>query len=206
VQIKIKGCSVFTETREIVAAMNDFSMLEQASRIVRSSCVKDLGAVSYISRKDFDTHETFKFRAQVPCLEYISLLIENALLLRTNRTGRIYVGFEKLSRMEGVIDRYMRIADLSERVYVFGEADWKPPRHPNMKVIALKEGSKLTREWFVIADSPTLRVAMIAIDEDGFDAPILDQRNFSAFKISDSAMVAQLAAMTEKLIDATLSA
>ena len=75
-----------------------------------------------------------------------------------------------------------------------------------MKVIAVKEGLNLTREWFVIADSPTLRVAMIAVDEDGFEAPVLDQRNFNAYKISDSAMVAQLAALAESLIDATLTA
>ena len=186
--------------------MKDFSMFEQAGKIVRSASVEDLGEVAYISRRDFDEQETFKFRAQAPCLEYVSLLIENALLLRTNRTGRIYVGFEKLSRMEGVIDRYLRIADLSERVYVFGEPDWKPPRHPNMKVMPVGKGMKLAREWFVIADSPTLRVALIAVDEDGFDSPILDQRNFQAFKISDSALVARLAALTENLIDATLTA
>ena len=30
--------------------------------------------------------------------------------------------------MEPVVDRYMRISDVSERVYVFGEPDWCPPR------------------------------------------------------------------------------
>lgn len=176
-------------------------MYEQALRLVQSTPIEDLGRVSYISRRMFDECPTFRFQAQVPVLEYVSLLIENALLLRTNRTGRIYAGFEKLSRMEGVIDRYLRIADLSERLYVFGEADWKPPRHPNMKLITLPAAVKLAREWFVIADSPTLRVALVAVDEDGFDHPVLEERNFRAFKTSDTALVSGLASVTEELVD-----
>ena len=181
-------------------------MFEQALRITKSSRVEDLGQVSYISRRDFDERETFIFRSQVPCLEYASLLIENAVLLRTNRTGRIYVGFEKLSRMEAIIDRYLRIADVSERVYVFGEADWQPPRHPNMKLITVPSGSQLARELFVIAESSTLRVALVALDEDGFDAPVLEARNFRGIKSSNPAIVAQLAAIAEGLIDSALAA
>jgi hypothetical protein len=186
-------------------AVKDFSIYEQAVRLGQAAPIEDLGRVSYVSRRMFDERPTFRFQAQVPVLEYVSLLIENALLLRTNRTGRIYAGFEKLSRMEGVIDRYLRIADLSERLYVFGEADWKPPRHPNMKLITLPPGFKLAREWFVIADSPTLRVALVAVDEDGFDSPVLEERNFRAFKTSDAALVSGLSAIAEELVDLSLT-
>src|SRR5215210_674422 len=126
--------------------MKEFSMYGRAENAAAGKS-EDLGTVPHVSRRDFDERQTFRFRAQAPCLEYISLLIENALLLRTHRGGRLYAGFEKLSRMEGVVDRYMRIADISERVYVFGEPDWKPPRHPNMRVITLDEDLKLAREW-----------------------------------------------------------
>jgi DICT domain-containing protein len=186
--------------------VKEFSMFEQALRIAQSSGVEDLGQISYISRRDFDERETCIFRSQVPCLEYASLLIENAVLLRTNRTGRIYAGFEKFSRMEPIIDRYLRISDVSERVYVFGEADWKPPRHPNMKLIPVPSGSQLAREWFVIAESSSLRVALVALDEDGFDVPVFEARTFRGFKSSDPAIVAQLAAMAEGLIDSALAA
>ncbi len=186
--------------------MKDFSMFELAFKITNSSTMEDLGSVAYISRHDFDERETFVFRSQVPCLEYVSLLIENAVLLRTNRTGRVYVGFERLSRMEAIIDRYLRIADLSERVYVFGEDDWRPPRHPNMKVIPVAAGSRLGREWFVIAESSTLRVAFVGLDEDGFDVPVLEARHFRGFKSSNPAIVAQLAEAAEGLIDSSLAA
>jgi DICT domain-containing protein len=186
--------------------VKEVSIFEEALKIARSAQAEDLGQVSNISRRDFDERQTFLFRAKVPCLEYVSLMIENALLLRTNRTGRVYAGFEKLSRMEAVAGRYMRIADLSERVYVFGEPDWKPPRHPNMKLITLPEDFRLAHEWFVIADSSTLRAALVGLDEDGFNVPVLEERNFRAFKSSDPKVVAQLVALIEGLIDSSLAA
>ena len=181
--------------------MKEFSLFEFALQTAKGSQLEELGNVSIVSRKTFDECPTFSFRAKVPCLEYVSLLIENALLLRTHREGRVYVGFEKLSRMDYVADRFLRISDVSERVYVFGVADWKPPRHPNMGVVKLKSGMKLAREWFVIAHSGKYHAALVAVDEDGFDVPVLDERNFRSFKSTDPAIVAHLAAAAEDLID-----
>ncbi len=173
----------------------------------RAACetLEDLGTVAHISQRDYDERVTFSFRAQVPALEYISLLIENALLLKTHRGGRAYAGFQKLSRMEYVAERYLRLADLSERVYIFGEDDWKPPRHPNMRVVKLSSSLTLAREWFVIAESPMLSCALVGTDEDGFDAPVLDARYFRAFKTHDPKIVAHLAAAAEDIIDRTLN-
>ncbi|HYG82282.1 MAG TPA: DICT sensory domain-containing protein [Pyrinomonadaceae bacterium] len=169
--------------------------------------VEDLGTVTHVSRRDFDERATFRFRAQAPALEYLSLLIENPVLLRTHRGGRLYAGFEKLSRMEPVVDRYMRIADVSERVYVFGEPDWKPPRHPNMRVIGLEGSPRLAREWFVVADSPALRVALVGFDEEGFDArAVPEERTFDALVTHDPARVRLLAMAAETLIDDSLGA
>jgi hypothetical protein len=187
-------------------ALKEVSLFEEALKIARTAQAEDLGTIPTISRRDFEERQTFLFRAKVPCLEYVSLMIENALLLRTNRMGRVYVGFEKLSRMEPVAGRYLRIADISERVYVFGEADWKSPRHPNIKVIKIPVGIKLAREWFVIADSSTLSVALVGMDEDGFGLPVLEERNFQAFKSSDPAVVTRLAAMADGLIDSSQAA
>jgi DICT domain-containing protein len=167
--------------------------------------LEEMGTVAHVSRRDFDERPTITFRAQVPALEYISLLIENALLLRTHRGGRVYAGFQRLSRMEGVVDRYMRIADVSERVYIFGEPDWRPPRHPNMRVIELPEGVRLAREWFVVADSPNMRVALAGVDEDGFDTPVLEERTFRALKTHDPEVVHRLASAAEGLIDDALN-
>jgi hypothetical protein len=182
-------------------------MFEQALRCAGGLAqVEDLGRVAQVSRRDFDERETFLFFAQTPSIEYLSLLIENALLLRANRTGRVYAGFEKLSRMEPVIDRYLRIADLSERVYVLGVPDWKPPRHPHMKLITFGENERLARECFVIADSSTMHAALIAVEEDGPPAPVPEARNFHVFKSSNPAIVSELGAIAEGLVDTTLAA
>ncbi|HST51601.1 MAG TPA: DICT sensory domain-containing protein [Pyrinomonadaceae bacterium] len=183
--------------------MKEFSMFDQALNAA-GECIEDLGTVAVVSRRDFDERQTFRFRTRVPCLEYLSLLIENALLLRTHRGGRVYVGFERLSNMEPIVDRYMRIADISERVYVFGEPDWKPPRHPNLRVIHLREDLRLAREWFVVADSPSLQAALVGFDEEGFTRPVLEERTFNALKTHDPALVSRLAAAAESLIDDSL--
>lgn len=182
-------------------------MFEQAVAFAGET-VEDLGTVAHVSRRDFDERATFRFRAQAPALEYLSLLIENAVLLRTHRGGRLYAGFEKLSRMETVVDRYMRIADVSERVYVFGEPDWKPPRHPNMRVIEINGVQRLAREWFVVADSPALRVALVGFDEEGLDTSraVLEERTLAALKTHDPAIVRRLAAAAESLVDDSLGA
>jgi DICT domain-containing protein len=181
-------------------------MFEQALKLTSLARPEDLGSVPNISRRTLDEHETITFRAPVPCLEYVSLLIENALLLRTNRTGMVYAGFEKLSRLEPVIDRYLRIADVSEQVYVFGEADWKPPRHPNMKIISFPGHFRLAREWFIIARSHTLHAALVAFDEARVEAPVHEARTFSAFKSGAPAIVAGLATTAEALIDSSQNA
>ena len=180
-------------------------MYEYTLKAIESS-VEDLGEVSHISRRDFDERLTFRFSAYVPPLEYLSLLIETAVLLRTNRAGRVYAGFERLSRMEPIADRFLRIADVSERVYVFGEPDWQPPRHPHLRLVHTPPGTPLSREWIVIADSPTLHVALVAQDLDGFDAPDLEARRFRAVKTSDPGVVSRLAQAAEDLIDSLLPA
>lgn len=186
--------------------MKDLSMFQQAHKIAQAFGMQDLGCVSHISRRDFDERQTFAFRAPAPALEYVSLLIENKLLLTTNRTGRVYAGFQKLSRLEPIAERYLRIADVSERVYIFGETDWRPPRHPNMKLVGLCGANGLAREWFVIADSSTLRVAFVAVEETMRDTPAPEARVFRAIKSSDPAVVAELAAFAEGLIDTQLAA
>ena len=185
--------------------MKKVSLFQEALRCAeQNGAVKNLGDVANVSRREFDECETFCFRTQVPCMEYISLLIENAILLRTNRAGRVYAGFEKLARMEAIADRYLRIADVSERVYIFGVDDWRPPKHPNMRIISVSEQEPLSREWFVVANSSTLKVALIGVDEEGLDSPVLEARHFSAIKTSDPAVIARLSDRIEEIVDSYL--
>lgn len=185
--------------------MKDFSIFESACRLCDSSQTEDLGRISSISRKDFDERETFYFSSGSPGLEYACLLVENALLLRTSRKGRIYAGFEKLSLLQPIITRYLRIADLSESVFIFGEADWGPPRHPNIRIIPLKSDFELAHESFLISHSPKLEVALIARSEDTIEGT-REKRILRTIKTSNSNAVEQLATAAEGLIDWSIAA
>jgi DICT domain-containing protein len=186
--------------------VKDFSLFEQAHQLTKVTRTQDLGRISSLSRRDFDERETFTFLCTTPCVEYASLLIESAVLLKTNRRARIYAGFEKLSCLEPIVDRYMRIADLSEALFIFGENDWKPPRHPNLRLISLSAEFALAREAFLIVDSPAFHVALVARDEDGFASTLPDRRNFSAVKTGNCDSVLRLVNAVEGVIDWSIAA
>jgi hypothetical protein len=133
-------------------------------------------------------------------------MIENDLLLRTNRGGRVYAGFERLSQLEPIIDCYTRIADVSEYVYLFGQNDWQPPRHPNIRVISLKPDFQVARERFLITSSSTLTTAFVALDEAGTDADMPEQIRYCAIKTSNQSTVNGLVNAIEGVIDWTLAA
>ena len=199
--------------------MKDFSVFEQALKFspvqqtqdgppggATAFGLQDLGPIVSVSRSDFEEHESFLCRTTTPSVEYACLMIENALLLRTNRGGRVYAGFGKLSCLKPIIDRYLRIADVSESVYIFGESDWQPPRHPNMRLINLSPDFRLSREWFLIAQSSSLNIAFVAFDEAGFETSSSQQIRFRAIKTSDAAVVGGLSTAVEDVIDWTLAA
>jgi DICT domain-containing protein len=133
-------------------------------------------------------------------------MIENAILLRTNRSGRVYAGFERLSAFQPIIDRYLRIADLSECVYLFGQPDWVPPKHPNVRVIQLNPTVRLSRESFLIVQSSNLNRALVAFDEEVVDNSMPEQIRYWALKTSNEVVVQALAAEIEGMIDWSLAA
>jgi hypothetical protein len=132
-------------------------------------------------------------------------MIENALLLRTNRSGRVYAGFENFSAFQPVIDGYLRIADISEAVYLFGKNDWQLPRHPNVRLIPLQEDFRLARESFLIAHSSNFTTALVATHDDAIQTPI-EQQIYHAIKTSDDLIVHRLADAVEGVIDWSIAA
>ncbi len=184
--------------------MKNFSIFEQALKFSGTENVENIGEVASLARRDFSDRESFICHTTTASVEYGCLMIENAILLRTNRAGRVYAGVEKLSALQPIIDRYMRIADVSETVYLFGQDDWRPPRHPNMRLIPLNKDFRLAREWFVITQSSSLSCALVAFDETGVDLP--EQVRYWAIKTSNSHLVGSLANAVEGVIDWSLAA
>lgn len=186
--------------------MKSFSIFEQALKFSGVEETENLGEIASLSRRDFLERESFICHTTTASVEYACLLIENAVLLRTNRAGRVYAGVEKLSALQPIIDRYMRIADISESVYLFGEDDWRPPRHPNIRLISLKNDFRLAREWFVIAHSSSLSCAVVAIDEGGSELATPEQVRYWVLKTSNPDVVHSLSKSVEGVIDWTLAA
>jgi DICT domain-containing protein len=186
--------------------VKNFSIFEQALRSSGVEDIENLGEIASLSRRDFIERESFICHTTTASVEYGCLMIENSILLRSNRAGRVYAGVEKFSALQPIIDRYMRIADLSESVYLFGQDDWKPPRHPNIRLISLKPEFRLAREWFVITHSKSLSCALVAFDEAGTAETSLEQIRYWALKTSNSRLVSELANAVEGVIDWSLAA
>ncbi|HYO90659.1 MAG TPA: hypothetical protein VEQ40_03455, partial [Pyrinomonadaceae bacterium] len=71
----------------------------------------------------------------------------------------------------------------------------------------LTSDSHLSREWFVIASSPVLKVALVAADKEGVSSRTSPEaRRFGALKTSNPAMVSRLADIAEELVDLSLAA
>ena len=185
--------------------MKNFSIFEQSLKFKGVAEIENLGEIASLGRCDFLGRESFICHTTTASVEYACLLIENAILLRTNRAGRVYAGVEKLSALQPIIDRYMRIADISECVYLFGQDDWRPPRHPNIRLITLNEDFRLSREWFVIAHSKSLSCAVVAFDEAGPEA-VSEQIRYWALKTSNPNIVTSLSNAVEGVIDWSLAA
>ena len=187
--------------------MKDFSIFEYALKFSSIEQTQNLGQIASISRRDFDERESFICRTTTASVEYVCLMIENAILLRTNRAGRVYAGFEKLSTLQPIIDRYLRIADVSESVYLFGQPDWQPPKHPNIRIVSLNPSFRLSRELFLIVQSSNLSRAVIGFDEEGeSNDDIAEQIRYWVLKTSNAPAVHNLASEVEGVIDWSLAA
>jgi DICT domain-containing protein len=185
--------------------VKNFSIFEHALKFSEANAVENLGEIASLARRDFAERESFICHTTTASVEYGCLMIENAILLRTNRSGRVYAGVEKFSALQPIIDRYMRIADISESVFLFGQDDWKPPRHPNIRLVTLDPDFRLTREWFVITHSKSMSCALVAFDEAGPNA-LPEQIRFWALKTSNPKLVTNLANAVEGVIDWSLAA
>jgi len=184
--------------------VKNFSVFEYALDY-SGTRLDNLGQIASIARKEFVERESFICRTTTASVEYGCLMIENDVVLRTNRGGRVYAGFGKLSQLQPIIGRYLRIADVSEYVYLFGQDDWQPPRHPNIRVIVLRPEFQLSQELFLITSSSSLMTAFVAVDE-GSDTNTTEALRYWALKTSNRSTVNGLINAVEGVIDWTLAA
>jgi len=82
-------------------------------------------------------------------MSLISFEIENACL-HGNASGRVFSGFQYMSRFLPQAARYQRLAAKAEHVYVFGVPDIQPPPLPNITYVPLRPEDQLAKEWFLV--------------------------------------------------------
>lgn len=100
----------------------------------------------------------------------ISYEIEDSVI-EVDEPARLFVGFQKLSFFLPHLDRYREIAKHAESVWIFGMPDIDPPYIPGIEYVLINPDQPLTREWFLVAESPQYFSALVAKDLSGLNLP-----------------------------------
>jgi len=142
-----------------------------------------------------------KYETKVPNLERMCYIMESVVLKAGKKQGDVYAGFQKISRAEAIWDRFLKMADNVDHLYVFGEKDKVLPSHPNIKFIYLPQNHPLVREWFLVLDIKYMRNMMTAYDLDGFGTkPLEIDRNFKGAKTVNTKIIDEAIALLKQII------
>ncbi len=90
----------------------------------------------------------------------ISKEIEHAVI-RDRARARVFSGFQQMSAFARQAERYQALAQHAESVYVFAHMDMQAPPIAGVQYVPLPEEHQLTKEWFVVADSPGFFTALV---------------------------------------------
>ncbi|MFN2340368.1 MAG: DICT sensory domain-containing protein [Halanaerobium sp.] len=143
---------------------------------------------------------SLKFETKIPNLDKMCYIMEK-VLLNKGEGATVYAGFQKQSRAEVIWDRYHKMADNVDQVYVFGENDIDLDSHPNIELIDLPPRHELIREWFLVIDKPIGKSMMVAYDLDGFGKYEDEKdRNFKGAKTHRPEAITKAVDLLEELI------
>lgn len=137
------------------------------------------------------------FDASVRAMQYWCRLNEQLVLERHAEGARLFVGFERLSRLKPVARRYAHLASRVAALTLFAEPDAPVPfEAPTIDVT----GGALAREWFLVVDAPAYKTLLVARDQHGFGptGPLVGRR-FVGMSTHDAELVTAAAAALERL-------
>lgn len=101
-------------------------------------------------------------------MNVISNEIEDVTLLDSERT-RIFSGFQRMSKFLPQLERYRRMAQSAECIYVFGIPDVALPEIPGIVYVELKPEHQLAREWFLVSSGPGYASALVTEEVTSID-------------------------------------
>lgn len=117
------------------------------------------------------------------------LVVRNALEGSTDAV--VHAGFERLSRVRPVLERYRSLARSARSLDVYGEPD------AQLGVAGLREvsfmGGPLASEWFLLVEGRRFKTILAGRDLDGFSSGRpLSERRFEAVACHHPAVVAEV--------------
>ncbi len=133
-------------------------------------------------------------------MSYISYQIENASLIDGAKT-RIFSAFQYMSRFLPQIERYRRLAQTAESIYVFGVPDVRPPQIENIRYVFVTPDDQIAREWFLVSYGARFASALATEEITRFNDPD-HLRQFRGMWTFDPEMVAILHDWLSSAVDA----
>lgn len=103
----------------------------------------------------------YHFTTSIETLHMMSKIIENSLRLHKKRCS-LYSGFQELSRFEEHSERYTKLADYADQIFVVGVAD-SPIRKIADNVHILTKNADMIRDnWISIIKNENIHISLIA--------------------------------------------
>lgn len=143
-----------------------------------------------------NTQEQRKFIHATRMMSMISREIEDTVILDGVR-ARVFSSFQRMSSFLPQADRYRRLAENADSVYVFAYPDIQPPPIVNITYVPIPEDSQLAREWFIVADARDYYTALVTEELPGGPS-----RRFEGVWSFDEEMVDILQAALSNLVRA----
>ena len=105
----------------------------------------------------------------VDMMNAISHQIEDAVIQHEMPVD-FFAGFERFSNFPHQMRRYQRLGRVARRVYIFGVPDVSPPPIAGIEYKPLSATNALSREWFVVVNTPDFWTALLTQELDGRDS------------------------------------
>lgn len=134
-------------------------------------------------------------------MNVISHQIEDQIL-QHHLAVDLYTGFQRFSNFPDQLRRYSRLSGICRRIYVFGIADYQPEAIPGVEFIELPPTSTLTREWFLLVDTPKFWTTLVAQEMEGKD-PVTRGRRFDGIWSFDESVVDRISLLISQIMETT---
>jgi DICT domain-containing protein len=138
-----------------------------------------------------------EFTAGVRAMLHWCRINELLTLERHAENAQVFAGFERHSRVRPVLARYRRLAEVTQRLVIFGTRDESVPLDAELIDVGNRP---LAREWFLVIDAPNYKALLAARDLTGFGPTgPLAHRRFLGVTLHDSALVARAVEVLTRL-------